>query len=221
MATSRNGSILGRLKGKIGPAYLSDWKALHRLSSMPKDLTKSAKKKKASAGQVVLFKNVQYLLKNIHSLIKLTFPEPPRAKMTSFNLAVSVIMDNAKANADGIKSIDYSQLKLSKWKDTTQQLWNPSVRALTERKFQLTWEHNPFPLRETRLDDLVFVMFCSKEDPRLKLIQGTLLRSALSREFIVKSKLVSHEIFVYVVIVSADHKRVARTDYLGNFTVLA
>jgi hypothetical protein len=53
------------------------------------------------------------------------------AKMTSFNLAVSVIMYNAKANAEGIKFIDYSQLKLSKWIDTTQQLWNPSVRALT------------------------------------------------------------------------------------------
>jgi hypothetical protein len=71
------------------------------------------------------------------------------------------------------------------------------------------------------VDDLVYVMLCSNHDPRLKLIHSTLLRSALSMEFIVKSKLVGHEIFVYVVIVSADHKQVARTNYLGNFTVLA
>lgn len=220
MATSRSGSILGQFKGKIGLAYTSNWKDLYRLSSMPNRLTRRAKNKKASAEPAVLFKMVQYLLKDLRGLIKLTFPISRRAKMTSFNTAVSIILKNTKVNAEGNKFIDYPGLRLSKWKDTTQQLWEPAVAVLPGRKFQLRWKPNPFPLKETRLDDLVFVMFCSEQEPRLKLIQGTILRSAHAMEFTLKSKLINQEIFIYVVVVSADLKRVALTDYLGSFIVL-
>jgi hypothetical protein len=220
MATNTSGSILGHITGTLGSLTLANYKGKIVAKSKKGKANKRLRKKLAAAEQAVLFKRVNYLLRDLRDLFQLSFRQNAKVAMTPFNVAVSANMLKAFVDEEGHKFINLSKVQLSKCKDPTQQLWNAEVKALPGQAFSLTWELNPFPQKCTQTDDLVHIVYCSMKDSKFRRVYGKLERSDLSKEFTVKSKLVGHEVFIYVVVISADSKRVAVTDCLGMLTVL-
>ncbi len=110
MGTIKQG-ILGGFNGKVGTVVGSSWKGITYMRGQAQHV-----KNPRTAGQVysrTAFKAVSAALSPIASTLRLTFAKSA-GKMSAFNKAVSINLKEAVENVEGIPTVNYSKLILSK-----------------------------------------------------------------------------------------------------------
>lgn len=218
MARRINPSVTGDYRGRVGPMSLSGWMGIDVMKVRPgKSKRKRTKKQLA---QIEVFTRVTTSLQVLRSLFNMSFPQPKKRTQTPFNAAVSELMNTALITHKGQQVVDFTLVKLSKPKELTEQLWNPTVTAGQRRRLNIAWELNPFPKKCTRADDRVKLVYCSVQDGKFIQNHKLVNRNALSFPLDAPAKLIGHEVHVFIVVVSANGKSVSESDYLGLITVL-
>ena len=110
MGTIKQG-ILGGFNGKVGTVVGSSWKGITYMRGQAQHV-----KNPRTAGQVysrTAFKAVSAALSPIASTLRLTFAKSA-GKMSAFNKAVSINLKEAVENVEGILTVNYEKLILSK-----------------------------------------------------------------------------------------------------------
>ena len=110
MGTIKQG-ILGGFSGKVGTVIGSSWKGISYMRGQAQHV-----KNPRTAGQVysrTAFKAVSAALSPIASTLRLTFAKSA-GKMSAFNKAVSINLKEAVENVEGIPTVNYEKLILSK-----------------------------------------------------------------------------------------------------------
>lgn len=110
MGTIKQG-ILGGFNGKVGTVVGSSWKGITYMRGQAQHV-----KNPRTAGQVysrTAFKAVSAALSPIASTLRLTFAKSA-GKMSAFNKAVSINLKEAVEDVEGIPTVNYEKLILSK-----------------------------------------------------------------------------------------------------------
>lgn len=110
MGTIKQG-ILGGFNGKVGTVVGSSWKGITYMRGQAQHV-----KNPRTAGQVysrTAFKAVSAALSPIASTLRLTFAKRA-GKMSAFNKAVSINLKEAVEDVEGIPTVNYEKLILSK-----------------------------------------------------------------------------------------------------------
>lgn len=220
MARRTSASVLGQYRGRVGPVVFSSWMDLDIVKPVPKRGKHRKKQNAAQIEQSEIFSKVNYLLSPVRSLIDASYQSARKLKKISFNAAVSEMMINAVIVYEDKRFIDFSRIKLSKPAQRTEQIWDPVIKAEAGKKITVSWELNSFPKKCTRMDDQVKIAFCSKQNSEFRQVPMLTARKDLSSTFKINTINYGHEIFIYVVVISADGKLVAESDYLGSVTVI-
>lgn len=110
MGTIKQG-ILGGFNGKVGTVVGSSWKGITYMRGQAQHV-----KNPRTAGQVysrTAFKAVSAALSPIASTLRLTFAKSA-GKMSAFNKAVSINLKETVEDVEGIPTVNYEKLILSK-----------------------------------------------------------------------------------------------------------
>ena len=218
MATLRNNSILGDYFGAIGTVVLSKWKGIFILKSRPIKRTKKTK-----SGKVIqqnnVFGMVSSFLASALEMINLCYQGPKLATMTPFNAAVAYHLKNAFTGDPNDPGINLELIKFGFPIRKTQSVWNPMLSLGEGNNVLINWETNPFPHKNTELDDKVILVFYNKNGGVFRCIRKVIERSDLSFTEKFDRGYAGDEIYWYLFLISADGKLVSETEYLGMVTI--
>lgn len=218
MATKRNASVLGDYNGRVGTVVLSNWLSIDTMKARPiKRTNKKPSEKLVQQNDV--FSKVTDFLRSAADVIYIGFQQPRKAKMTALNAATSFHMLNAVVGDPADPYIDLAKVKFSCPIRSTQSVWNPVLSAEPGRKITVKWELNPFPNKNTQLDDKVFLLFYDKKENCFLTSEGDVKRNAMGYSCTLMPG-TGNEIYCYMFMASADGKLVSETEYLGVVTVI-
>ncbi|HEY0176624.1 MAG TPA: DUF6266 family protein, partial [Pedobacter sp.] len=106
------------------------------------------------------------------------------------------------------------KVKLSRPVRSTESGWNTIMTAEEGKGLVVSWELNPFPDRNTRMDDKAVIVFYNRNN-EMFLLRNGVNRSLLTFTLTPLIYTAGHELYCWIFFVSADGKRVSETEYLG------
>ena len=164
---------------------------------------------------------VSSFLTSALEMIAMGYQKPKVETMSAFNAAVSYHLKNAITGDPDDPAINLSMIKFSFPIRKTQSAWNPVLSLEDGNNVAIRWETNPFPHKNTELDDNVILVFYDKDRGIFQCIRDIIERSDLSftRDF--DEAYLGNELYWYMFLISADGKLVSETEYLGMVTITA
>lgn len=217
MAIVVKSSIIGTLKGKIGDVVLSTWNGIHVARDVPH---KTGRKKSSakSASREQLFKCVMAFFKKTAPLLQIGYPKTGKDKMGGMNKAVSYHLLHAVSGEYPDYYMDLSKIKFTCPLQLVENAWNAELYAEENGLIGVRWESNPYPRRETQLDDKAYMILYNQH--KAALISLVTERDALNKSSIRKDWKAGEEIYGWLFFVSADEKLVSPTEYLGMVKII-
>ena len=220
MATRKNPGIFGDYRGSVDTIVLSKWNDTYVTKSKP-----GPRRKKTTAVGLLrqnnVFGMVSSFFKSAKGLIKIAYQRPKVVKMTPYNAAVSYHLKNAITGDPDDPSIDLRLIKFSFPIRRTQSAWNPVLVLEQGYNVTVSWETNPFPQKCTQLDDKVILIFYDANRGSFTGISDVIDRSDLSFTEEFSDGFAEHELYWYMLLISADGKLISETEYLGMVTLPA
>lgn len=220
MARSNDSAPLGRFRGNIGPYIFTVYRGIQVVKSKPKKRNKRRKPKASQVEKNKIFSAVQRILSLVKSDINIGFQLPKNSGRSSFNAAMSYHLEYALTDGVRETTLDLTKLKFSDPQKQLQGAWNVGINYAADGNLTVSWELNPTPQKETRMDDCVRLLFYQKDIKTFFTPYG-LQRNDLCYTFDLARISESREIYCYLYLYSADLKRVSETEFLGKLEMQA
>lgn len=219
MGRVTRGSVLGRIKGKVGTIVLTEWKGEGVVKATPRTRRKRKKITAEKAASEQQFKVVQEFMYGIDTdVINMGYQLRKKDRMTAMNAVTSYHLLNAVTGKYPDCSIDLTKVKFSRPLRSTENGYNVSFAKSAEGGFTINWQLNPFPEKTTQLDDEAVVVFYDTKIGQF-FTTDRVQRNSLTCKRGKITKLIGNDFACWIFFVSADGKLVSETEYLGTLTM--
>lgn len=213
MAEIKKG-ILGGFSGKVGPVVGANWRGKDIIRSTPKSSSKPKTDKQLM--QQLKFKTTIAFLNPLRNIQNRFFGTDAGVK-SRVNLAASYFINNALEMVDGLPTVIYNKVLITKGDLTGFQ--NAEAQAATGGVINLTWEDNGLQGNALATDKVSVVCYFEALST-FEIFEGVAFRSEAQSSITLHSSYAGMEAQVYAFIANETETQVCNSMYLGAITLV-
>lgn len=223
MGIGRKKSIVSGITGKVGSLVITNWRGIEVVKSLPTP-PKKGDHTADQAKQRALFNCAEDFLRAIgYDVPGIGYQQRRGVGMSKSNAAMQHLMLEAVQGEYPDFSIDFGKVKMSSPIHEIDACWKGRCMAGDGMTIEVSWEQNPYPGKTTRSHDNAAIVFYDetwgRNIYREMHSREEVPRSALKWNYTGFSRIVGHHIHCWMFFVSADGRRVSRSEYLGMVTL--
>jgi len=218
MGTFKPGPM-GVVKGLIDTIVASKWKDTFVVKGRPSKSNKPATLQQAD--QRIRFALVTTLLKRIGSTISVGYQDAGK-NLTPMNAASRYHLANAVTGIYPDYLFDFTKLKLTNgFEESLDIAWLVKLTAEAGAVVKVEWELKSHPGKTSSITDRLTLLFYNVEEDSFITLEGAAARSELTRAEELPAPYAGDNLHCWAFFVSADGKRVSKSQYLGMVKLLA
>ncbi|GAA4204912.1 hypothetical protein GCM10022289_23610 [Pedobacter jeongneungensis] len=211
MATYSKGAN-GAFSGKIGSIVGSNWRGVNYLKSLPKKNNRQSSD--LQLAQRSKFALAPLYLSPIKDILNIGFKDKQLNKITGYNAAVKIFLNNAVGGDYPDFVIDFSQIVLSKG---SLSVFHGLNAVLQGTDIVLTWQG--IPNRYNAFDDDMLMVVLFNDTKKMYFVYEEATRAALTYTIAVGNTFAGDVFYGWAFAVKRENNVVSNSQYLGSFTM--
>jgi len=210
---------MGVVRGLIDTIVASKWKDTYVVKGRPTRSNKPATLQQAE--QRLRFGLVTGLMKRLRYIITVGYQNSGK-NLTPMNAASQYHLANAVTGIYPDYLLDFTKLKISNGNESSlDEAWLPKVTAGAGATVTVSWEVSKYPGKTSSGTDKITILFYDVEKDKFITLESAATRSELTKTEELPEVYVGDSLHCYIMMVSADQKRVSGSQYLGLVKILA
>lgn len=211
MATYSKGAN-GAFSGKVGSVIGSSWRSVDYLRGLPKKSNKASTEPQLA--QRTRFALAAQYLSPIKDILNIGFKDKQLNKITGYNAAVKIFLNQAVTGDYPDFVIDFSKVVLSKGSLSVMHGLNGSLQG---SDLLLNWQSILNRYNAFADDVLTVVLFNATKN--MYMVYEEAQRAALSYTAVIGTNFSGDVFYAWAFTVNRDATAVANSQYLGTYTI--
>ena len=211
MATYSKGAN-GAFSGKVGSIIGSSWRGVDYLRSLPKKNNKPSSD--LQIAQRSKFALAPIYLSPIKDILNIGFKDKQLNKITGYNAAVKIFLNQAIGGDYPDFVIDFSQIVMSKG---SLSVFHGLTAVLQDSNLLINWQS--IPNRYNSFDDDLLMVVLFNDTKKMYLVYEEAQRNALTYTAIIGNNFTGDVFYGWVFAVKRENNVVANSQYLGSFNM--
>ncbi|MEH3113525.1 DUF6266 family protein [Pedobacter terrae] len=211
MATYSKGAN-GAFSGKVGSVIGSNWRSVDYLRGLPKKSSKTSTE--AQLAQRTKFTLAAQYLSPIKDILNIGFKDKQLNKITGYNAAVKIFLNQAVTGNYPDFEIDFSKVVISKGSLSVMHGLSASLQG---SDLLLNWQR--ILNRYNAFDDDVLTVVLFNTTKNMYMVYDEAQRAALTYTAVIGTHFSGDIFHAWAFAVNRDASGVANSQYLGTYTI--